>query len=113
MCDFHEPYFGADYPDACCIDGFLWDLDSCDVPGGPLTSGGDVSCPRCCHTEWLAQFEDDLIMRGYEAFEGGLPREYKHRAVREEQPGDADTMRAWWYDGYDQAVAEAAQGVAP
>lgn len=41
------PFFGAKYPDATCIDGFLWDLDSCDEPGGSLTQGGDVPCPFC------------------------------------------------------------------
>lgn len=41
------PYFGASYPDAVCIDGFLWDLDSCDEPGGPLYQGGDSPCPFC------------------------------------------------------------------
>lgn len=48
-CDYQGPHFGAFYPDAGCIDGYLWDLDSCDEPGGPLYSGGDVPCP-CCNT---------------------------------------------------------------
>lgn len=46
-CDYEAPHFGAFYPDACCIDGFLWDLDSCEEPGGPLTHGGDMPCPSC------------------------------------------------------------------
>ena len=43
------PHFGARYPDATCIDGFLWDLDSAeDVDGHPaLTRGGDDPCPFC------------------------------------------------------------------
>ncbi len=28
MCDYHAPFFGATYPVACCIDGYLWDLES-------------------------------------------------------------------------------------
>lgn len=24
------PFFGASYPDARCINGYLWDLDKCD-----------------------------------------------------------------------------------
>jgi hypothetical protein len=40
------PYFGATYPDATCIDGFLWDLDSND-DSGLLTHGGDDPCPFC------------------------------------------------------------------
>lgn len=33
------PFFGADYPDATCIDGKLYDLDS--------PEGGKVPCPFC------------------------------------------------------------------
>lgn len=39
------PHFGARYPDARCIDGYLWDLDSDD--NGCLTRGGDYPCPFC------------------------------------------------------------------
>ncbi|USX34860.1 hypothetical protein NH673_16815 [Pseudomonas putida] len=46
-CDYQGRHFGAPYPDAQCVDGFLWDEDSCDVPGGPLLSGGDIPCPKC------------------------------------------------------------------
>lgn len=27
------PFFGAHYPDARCINGYLWDLDRCDEDG--------------------------------------------------------------------------------
>jgi hypothetical protein len=39
------PYFGASYPDATCIDGYLWDLDKYE--DGQLYGGGDVPCPFC------------------------------------------------------------------
>ncbi|MEM0953301.1 MAG: hypothetical protein AAGI24_04095 [Pseudomonadota bacterium] len=40
--------FGAHYEDGiCCEDGFIWDLDSCDEPGGPLLIGGEHVCPQC------------------------------------------------------------------
>lgn len=52
-CGYTGAHFGAHYPDAICIDGHLWDLDSCDVPGGPLYSGGDMACP-CCNTREYA-----------------------------------------------------------
>lgn len=38
------PAFGARYPDATCIDGYLWDLDSGDEPGC-LSKGGEDPCP--------------------------------------------------------------------
>jgi len=47
------PHFGARYPDARCIDGYLWDLDS-DENGG-LTHGGDDPCPFC-NTEAYIEF---------------------------------------------------------
>lgn len=46
MCGFTIPFFGAPYPDALCIEGYLWDLDS-DDGDGYLTSGGEFPCPRC------------------------------------------------------------------
>lgn len=55
-CNYEAPTFGAHYPDGTCIDGYMWDLDSCDEPGGGLTSGGDTPCPWCNtteHIEWL------------------------------------------------------------
>ena len=58
MCDYHAPFFGATYPDACCIDGYLWDLDSCDEPGGALSVGGDIPCPACNPKAHEAYFTD-------------------------------------------------------
>lgn len=46
-CDYRGTHFGAVYPDAQCVQGYLWDEDSCDEPGGPLLSGGDIPCPKC------------------------------------------------------------------
>lgn len=57
-CDFHEPYFGATYPDACCIDGFLWDLDSGEGDGY-LSVGGDVPCPSCNKAKHDEYFNDE------------------------------------------------------
>lgn len=48
----YEAAHWAHYPDARCIDGYLWDLDSGD--GDFLTSGGDVPCPACNTMEYLA-----------------------------------------------------------
>lgn len=49
------PHFGARYPDARCIDGYLWDLDSSedDSDGNIFTSGGDDPCPFCNTEEYL------------------------------------------------------------
>lgn len=53
-CDYQGRHFGASYEDATCIDGYLWDLDSCDEPGGALSNGGDVPCPQCNGDEYKA-----------------------------------------------------------
>lgn len=51
------PYFGARYPDATCIDGFLWDLDKCE--NGQLYGGGDDPCPFCNTETFIEQNEDE------------------------------------------------------
>ncbi len=105
MCDFHEPYFGATYPDATCIDGRLWDLDSDDGEGN-LTSGGDDPCPVCNHDDWLEGAKDEFSERGWIAREDGKPREYEHSKLRWEQPGDAEKISAWWLEGWDERDRE-------
>lgn len=52
-CGYEGHDFGANYLDSTCIDGYLWDWDSCDEPGGALQNGGDIPCPRCNTCEYL------------------------------------------------------------
>lgn len=52
-CGYDGCHFGATYTDGACIDGYLWDTDSCDEPGGPLYNGGDEPCPCCNTREYL------------------------------------------------------------
>lgn len=62
-CDYQGRHFGASYPDAQCVDGFLWDEDSCDEPGGALRHGGDIPCPKCnwaAHASYFATDEAGL-----------------------------------------------------
>ena len=59
MCDYTGSHFGAYYEDACCIDGFLWDLDSGDEYG--LAVGGDTPCPKCNTNAYL----DDALDNAY------------------------------------------------
>lgn len=56
-CGHEFPHFGASYPDAGCIDGRLWDLDSYD--DGFLTQGGDDPCPWCNTEEYIEQLRDN------------------------------------------------------
>ena len=50
MCSYTGSHFGATYPDAVCIDGYLWDADSGDHDG--LTNGGELPCPQCNVAEY-------------------------------------------------------------
>ena len=55
-CGIEFPYFGASYPDAICIDGYLWDMDSGEAyeDGVSYSYGGDdYPCPVCNTKEWL------------------------------------------------------------
>lgn len=41
------PYWGAKYPDACCVNGELCDLDRCDENGNLYEPIDYVPCPFC------------------------------------------------------------------
>ena len=72
-CDYEGHDFGANYIDSYCIDGYLWDFDSCDEPGGPLLAGGDLLCPKCNTLEYLehAKEEAESCASGSIASSGG------------------------------------------
>lgn len=62
-CNNEFPYFGANYPDAHCIDGYLWDMDSGESTedGVVYTSGGDEPCPFCNEEEWLERVVETIF----------------------------------------------------
>jgi uncharacterized Zn finger protein (UPF0148 family) len=83
-CGYEGSHFGAHYPDAACIDGYLWDLDSCDEPGGPLYRGGGIGCP-CCNTREHIEYHDvrlsgNAMQRRKQM--RALVRDTKARAIR-------------------------------
>lgn len=47
------PYFGAAYPDARCIGGYLYDLDDCNENGNLIERGNDIPCPFCSTDEFV------------------------------------------------------------
>lgn len=57
MCNIEFPHFGASYPDAHCINGYLWDMDSYE--NGCYTIGGDDPCPFCNTEVWLKTVLDN------------------------------------------------------
>lgn len=77
-CGYEGTHFGASYPDACCIDGHLWDLDSDD--GGMLTSGGEIPCPACNLDAFVASFMADA----------------EHEALNADAPTEPAALLARW-----------------
>ena len=70
------PFFGARYPDATCIDGYLWDLDSYEV--GFFTHGGEEPCPFCNSEAYiqLAIDDEEIKREDVEAYIKGLREKY-------------------------------------
>lgn len=50
------PYFGAAYPDARCIGGYLYDLDDCNENGNLIERGNYIPCPFC-NTEEFVKYD--------------------------------------------------------
>lgn len=57
-CNIEFPLW-ARYPDAKCINGYLYDMDSWDEELGGFTSGGDEPCPICHPEAWLDNCETE------------------------------------------------------
>lgn len=72
------PFFCASYPDARCINGYLWDLDKCDENGN-LYGEGDIPCPFCNTEEFI---EYDPFSKEDEFYEG---IEYEEKAKAKEK----------------------------
>lgn len=57
------PFFGAPYPDARCIDGYLYDLDKCDENGNLYHSNEKIPCPFCNKDEFIKSFDEETHNR--------------------------------------------------
>lgn len=54
------PYFGASYPDACCIDGYLYDMDDLDEEEDCLCKMHEKHpCPFCNWDEFKAKWNEN------------------------------------------------------
>lgn len=52
------PFFGAKYPDARCVDGYLYDMDNCNDEGQVYLTGEEHPCPFC-NTEKFTEEQKD------------------------------------------------------
>lgn len=81
-------YWGASYPDACCINGKLYDLDRCNDNDNLYEPIDDIPCPFCRTEEFI---ECDPFGKEEEFYEG-IENEEKAR----------EKTRDWylqWIDG--------------
>ena len=53
-CGIEFPYFGATYPHARCIDGYLWDMEGEGIYYSSYAGNG-YPCPVCNTKKWLEQ----------------------------------------------------------
>lgn len=51
MCEYQGYEFGAQYPDSVCVEGQLFDADSCDDEGNLYEPAEYVPCPMCHREE--------------------------------------------------------------
>ncbi len=80
-CGWEGRAFGAHYPDATCIDGVLWDMDSIDDDG--MLHGGDRPCPHCCPHEVADNAALSGNARQRRVQRRALARKVKARAIAE------------------------------
>lgn len=64
MCNYFGLYFGVFYLDVCCIDGYLWDEDSCYEFGGLFYNGGNIFCLVCNFDKFVDYYVDDMWIGG-------------------------------------------------
>lgn len=54
------PFFGASYPDARCVDGYLFDMDDCNDEGMVYVNDDhEYPCPFCNTKEFMQDKKDN------------------------------------------------------
>lgn len=97
-------WFGASYPDATCIDGYLWDLDAYE--DGMLTSGGDCPCPYCNVSAFLDHHRDSLSEDGWIAFLDGKGPGDNPFLGGSQFPHLTEALAEIWRDGFRSAAVD-------
>lgn len=76
------PFFGANYPDARCIDGYLYDLDDCDDNGNLYEPADKIPCPFCNKEKYFEKYdimdegEDSVAMDEYKSIVSWVKKHY-------------------------------------
>lgn len=97
MCQFDGPWFGAGYPDAFCVDGYLHDADADGYDPQDLSH----PCPRCNTSEFLAGAKEHCDGTEYQSvwtpgfFDEATGEQLWERAkawAKQENPNQADAL---------------------
>jgi hypothetical protein len=98
-CSFDGPWFGAGYPDAYCVDGYLHDADA----DGYIPSDATNPCPRCNTKTYLEYAFEEANGTEYLGWGTGAGMTYvtgdeiweiAKRWARQENPDGADALIA-------------------
>ncbi len=116
-CNYHGQMFGATYPDACCIAGYLWDEDCGEhtEDGFEYTSGGELPCPNCNRQAAVDSLVSDWSEEVDELTDkvGRYPRRIRpHRAKRQLRKHLLHARRKWGFFGDDRPWKAKAEGKA-
>lgn len=106
-CGYQGSHFGAHYEDACCIDGYLWDLDSGDENG--LDCGGDTPCPQCRTRDYYRNFQDDIEMSGYESVDHPLTTYKQFPKFKQVPASERRLLKRFWMRGRKARISEELQ----
>ncbi|EJE4178517.1 hypothetical protein C1S99_08095 [Vibrio parahaemolyticus] len=113
-CDYQGSHFGAWYEDACCCDGYLWDLDSGgidDAGNSYLDHGGDIPCPQCHTKQYVKSYmADEYESDGYASLDHPLSAKGVKNALSYLPSNRRRMAMRFWRAGRRQAVKEAMRG---
>lgn len=101
-CSEEFPWFGAHYPDAQCIEGYLWDLDSYE--DGLLTMGGEYPCPYCNAGRFMSYLRESVEEAGWIAFTEGESPMNNPYLKGSRFPHLTEQFQRMWREGYREAA---------
>ncbi|KLI66946.1 hypothetical protein VVYB158_15350 [Vibrio vulnificus CladeA-yb158] len=110
MCDYSGYDFGAHYPDSCCIDGYLWDLDSGgvdDFGNSYLDNGGYMPCPQCNAKQRVNYQAEDIENDGYESLNHPLTTKMVKNVMGKIPSNKRRMAMRYWRKGRREAIKEA------
>ncbi len=110
-CNYQGSHFGAWYEDACCRDGYLWDLDSGGIDDAGnlyLDSGGEIPCPQCNAKLYVKSYlADELESGGYESLEQPLSLNMIKNPLRTWPSNKRRMGMRYWRAGRCEAIKDA------